>query len=152
MFIGIISGDTRPGPLSSRMSYWLSSEVTPPMPVPITTATRVGLEAGVARRAGEPGVRPGLAGRDQRGLLGAVEPAGLHARDRLGRVDGHRRGDPDRQLLGPVLLELDDAGAPFEQAGPERLDVATDRGGCPEAGDDDLVESQRHWTQALFSM
>src|SRR3954452_1689757 len=42
MFIGISRGETRPGPFSRRMSYWPSSEVTPPMPVPMTTATRVG--------------------------------------------------------------------------------------------------------------
>ena len=42
MFIGIISGETLLGPFSSRMSCWSMRLVTPPMPVPTTTATRAG--------------------------------------------------------------------------------------------------------------
>jgi len=42
MFIGMSSGETLPAPLASITSCWWIRLVTPPTPVPITTATRSG--------------------------------------------------------------------------------------------------------------
>ncbi len=42
MSIGTVNGETRREPLSRNVSHWSSSVIAPPMPVPTTTASRVG--------------------------------------------------------------------------------------------------------------
>ena len=55
--IGTVCGLTRRGPDASRMSSWLSRVCAPPMPLPTTTASRSGSEAG--RRPGRSRPTPG---------------------------------------------------------------------------------------------
>ena len=42
IIIGIMNGETRPGPLFMRTVCWSSSDFSPPMPLPIITPNRVG--------------------------------------------------------------------------------------------------------------
>jgi hypothetical protein len=51
MSIGMRCGLTRRGPFSRRTSFWLSSVSAPPMPEPMTTASRVGLDLGAPASA-----------------------------------------------------------------------------------------------------
>ena len=84
--IGTVSGETLRSPGPSSRSSWSSRVTAPPMPVPITTASRSGLDllAGLAQAR----VRPRLLGRDERDLLAAVQPPGLHPGEHVER--GHR--------------------------------------------------------------
>ena len=63
-------------------------------------------------------VRPGLHGRDHGELGGAVQAAGLDPLEHLGRLDGDPAGDLDRQVLGPVVVEVADAGPSVDQGVP----------------------------------
>ena len=92
------------------------------------------VEAGV----GQAGVGPGLLRGDQRDRLGAVQPAQLDPVEHLGRLDGQLGGDPDRQLLGPLLGERTHPGAAGEHGVPGRRDVPAERGRRAEPGDDDV--------------
>ena len=80
----------------------------PPMPLVTETPSRSGLTCGL------PGVGPGLPRGDQRELLAAVHPAGLHAADGLGGVGRGGARDPDREILGPVVGQCLHAAAAGE--------------------------------------
>ena len=54
----------------------------------------------------ELGVLPGLLRRDQRDLLGPVQPAGLHPGQDVGRFDGQRRGEGHGQAESLDPLEV----------------------------------------------
>ena len=56
-----------------------------------------------ARRRPGPASAQACCGGDERHRLGPVEPAQPDPVEHLGRVDRELRGDPDRQLLGPLL-------------------------------------------------
>ena len=83
------------------------------------------------------GVLPGLQGGDHRQLGGAVEPAGLDAFQDLRWVDSGLGRDLHRQISGPVGFDLAYAGLAGQQAVPGAGDIASERGGGSEAGDDD---------------
>ena len=103
MSMGTVCGETRRTPFSFSTSYWSSRVVTPPMPEAMTAPSRSGSTVGVlAGRGGVTGVRPRLAGRDQRELRRAVQLAGQRAGQDLARVHGDRRGDTDRQFGEPL--------------------------------------------------
>jgi hypothetical protein len=100
-------------------------------------------------------VGPRLARGDQCHLLAAVQPARLHPRDRLQRRHGQRRGDLHRQVVPGhplVLVVVDPAHAALagEQGLPGGRNVAAERSGGPEPGDDDLDGAAcRHWFFAM---
>ena len=70
-------------------------------------------------------------------LRAAVEPAGLDPVQDLGRVDRRLCRDLDGQIVGPVGLDPADAGLSGQQALPGAGNVAAERGGGSEPGDDD---------------
>ncbi len=101
-----------------------------------------GVEAVLVRAPAEPGIGPGLARRHDRCLLTAVQAPGLHPRQFPARIDRHRCRDAHAEVGGPVLGQRDDAGPAGEQRLPVAGDVAGQRGGRPETGDDDLVRRE----------
>ena len=107
--------------------------MTPPMPEAMATPSRSGSRPEPSR----PASAQASIGGDHGELRGAVEAAGLDPLEHLGRLDGDAAGDLDRQLVGPVVVEVADAGAAGEQGLPGRGDVTADGGGGAEAGDDD---------------
>src|SRR4029077_6246629 len=82
-------------------------------------------------------VGPRLAGRDQRQLLAAVHPPGLHATHDLHRVGSGLRREPYRQILRPRLGEPVYAAAALQHRRPGRRDIPAERGDRREPGDDD---------------
>ena len=80
---------------------------------------------------------PGLHGRDQRELRGAVETACLDPLEHLGGLDGDATGDLDRHLRRPLVGEVADAGTTGQHALPGGRDVATERAGGAHPGDQD---------------
>ena len=82
--IGTVYGEMRFQPRSRSVSYAVSVEPMPPMPLVTATPSRYGSTVGRAR------VGPGLAGRDERELLAAVHPARLHPADDRHRVRPRR--------------------------------------------------------------
>lgn len=108
-------------------------------------AEPVGVDRRVlARLGGETGVRPGLTGRDQRELRRAVELTGVRPRDDGARLHRDTRGDTDRQVGRPVLLEEADAGPPGEQCLPGGSGVATQRRRGTNTGDDHGAIGRTH--------
>ncbi len=91
---------------------------------------------------GRPGVGPRLPGGHQSQLLHAVESACLQPLQRGFHRDG--RGDVNRKLLDPLVGQPTHTGTAREQTLPRGGDVAAERGGCPEAGDDDLPGGGGH--------
>ncbi len=127
MSIGTRCGLTRRGPFSRRTSSWPRIVSAPPMPEPMTTASRSGVDVGAAR------VGPGLAGGDERHLLDAVERARLDPLQPAVEVDGG--GQPRGQVGELRLVEQPHAGAAAQQPLLERGDVGTERGEGAEARD-----------------
>ncbi len=95
--------------------------------------------------AGEAGVRPRLAGRDQRELRRAVQLAGERPGQYLAGVDGREGRDPDGQFGETFALERLDAGTAGHQTFPGRCGVATQRSGCADTGDDHGAIGRAHW-------
>ena len=87
------------------------------------------------------GVGPCLPGSDQRDLLAAVEPSGLHPWQDLRRFDGQLGLDPHRQfvLLHPGIGERGDAASPGEHALPGLDRCPAQWGGRADSGDDDSL-------------
>ena len=99
-------------------------------------------------------VRPRLLGGDERDLLAAVQPPGLHPGEDLERGDRQRRGDLHRQVEPAhprvrLVVDVLDAGAAREHRLPGGRDVPTERGGGAQPGDDDLLRGPRHWCFAM---
>ena len=110
----------------------------PPIPVPKTTAMRM-----VDARIAQAGLLPRLGG-DDRHLLAAVQPAGADAVDLIGRVDRETGDELGRVLLDPVVGDPADPRPTGQQSLPGADDVATERRGGTEAGDDDVGGGRAH--------
>ena len=94
--IGTVYGEMRCQPFSLSSVVRGQRRADTADPAGDDHAEPLGVHGGRAR------VGPGLARGHQRQLLAAVHPAGLHAVDHLGRVDGRLRGDPHRQATPPT--------------------------------------------------
>ena len=134
-------------PAVSRMSSWPSSVSAPPMPVPTITASRSGSTTGSS--PAQPGVRPGLAGGDDRHLLAPVQPAGLDPLEHLGGLHRQLRGDPHRQVepVDPLGVQPRHPRPPGEQGVPGRRGVPAERGRRAVPGDDNV--SRTHWVSEI---
>ncbi len=86
-----------------------------------------------------PRVGPRLAGRDERQLLAAVQSSGLDPVHHLGRFDGELAGDPDRQFGRPLPVDRPDAAPALQHGLPGGRGGAAERGGGPQAGDQNAV-------------
>ena len=150
MSIGIVRTATLRRPSCSSRSSWPSRVVAPPMPVPMIDgeAQPVDLRRPAlgGRVVAEVGVRPRLAGGDDRDLLAAVEAAGLDPLEDLGGLDGELRGDsrPAVRSVDPVLGSRREPAATGQEAVPRGRHVAAERGRRPHPGDDDPLAGGAH--------
>src|SRR4029453_1114083 len=99
-----------------------------------------GIDAGVACA----GVAPGLLGGDDGDLLAAVEATGADPVDLVGRVGGQPRDELGRVVLDPVVGDPADPRPPGEQCVPGAGDVAPERRGGTQSGDDDVGDGRAH--------
>ena len=91
------------------------------------------------------GVLPRLAGRDDRDLLGAVEPPEFDPLEDLGGFHGELRGEVHRQLVpGVVLGERAGPAAAGQEAVQGGLHVSAERGRRTHPGHDDPPAGSAH--------